>query len=434
MRRFFLGIIATQVLILVSGCTSADGIPCADDTACPDTQYCNKDNPVLNELTGEMEGTCTEKPYCDEAAGLYCPDGWECTAEGSCQKKNTGTADKDTASDKSITKPDEDTASAVDNTTITDTAAQTDSSLSDTVVTQDIAATDSDTTSADTAAEHDAITSDTTIPSEADTAQPDSDTAANDTVAPDTTTPDTVAVDTEVDAAPDTLADVDSAVPDADSKPPYPAFTFNTADEGWTHTKADNVSTSWPLDNWARGKATTGPGSCHEGNGCWATNLTGAYVNCQRAKLVSPAINLSAFTGENLKLSFWHYHDFWTGSYGGSTYYDGGIVEISKDGNTWVVAPGVTYPGTVDINPAMGSSYSCLENTNFYIDGKQGYVGKISGWQKVEITLPAEYLTATFKVRFIFSSGVQKQSTSSTPADYSYMGWYIDDVAIEPVS
>ncbi|MBI5534697.1 MAG: hypothetical protein HY898_18370 [Deltaproteobacteria bacterium] len=209
-------------------------------------------------------------------------------------------------------------------------------------------------------------------------------------------------------------------------------WDFETAG-GWSHAKMDGVSGSWTFDSWERGVASSGPGSCHGGTQCYATNLDNNYIQCQRAALRSPSINLTACAQTEIKLVFWHWYDFWTGTYGGSTWYDGGTVEFSSDGGTsWAVAPGVTFPGTITINPDMGSSYACLSPNSFHVDGLAGYTqASGSGWAKVEMAIPQSFRSSQFMVRFAYGTGVSYQTTNETTSmQHAKPGWYVDDVNV----
>jgi hypothetical protein len=210
------------------------------------------------------------------------------------------------------------------------------------------------------------------------------------------------------------------------------AATALAQSAGWKHQKMDKVSGSWNFDSWQFGVATSGPGACHAGGSCWATNLKGNYVNCQRAELRTPNLNVEDCAATAIKLVFWHWFDFWSGSYGGKSWFDGGVVELSGDGGATWVAVDATPSGTIAINPNMGASYACLDSNNFYVHNKPGYVGQSGAWGKVEATIPPALRTATLMARFAYASGVSKQTTSDTPTStYVRPGWYIDGVAIE---
>jgi len=268
----------------------------------------------------------------------------------------------------------------------------------------------------------------------------DADTAVNDEDAdtvPDETA-DEISDESADDLSDEVLTDtgeipdetVDDITGDDDATGPVTVvnYSFNTDAQGWTHQKIDSATASWPYDMWEQGAATSGPGSCYEGAGCFGFNLDGNYINCQRAQLISPAIDLSAYTGQSLKLEFMHWYDFWASP---TSYYDGGFVEFSGNGGTnWSQISGFTYPGIVKIKKEGGLFDPSCDSATFYATNKPGFVQTNSGWTKAEIDIPAEMLTANFKIRFVFSSGIQKNTTSQDPATYSYPGWYVDDVIV----
>src|SRR5262249_30437423 len=159
----------------------------------------------------------------------------------------------------------------------------------------------------------------------------------------------------------------------------------------------------------------------------WGTYLAGNYINCERGELWSPKIDLSACAGSNVKLVFWHWYDFWWGDYGFNTYDDGGVVEISgDDGNNWNIAP--RMPDPIAIFPVRGLFYRC-DGPNFYVDRSPGFTNDSGGWVKAEFPIDAALRTSTFRVRFLYGTGVS--SANDTPASsrpYARPGWYIDDV------
>jgi hypothetical protein len=133
-----------------------------------------------------------------------------------------------------------------------------------------------------------------------------------------------------------------------------------------------------------------------------------------------------------VRLTFWHWFDFWTGVYGASTWCDGGTVEISGDaGATWTAATEAGTTGTLLINPNMGSSYACHRSTSFYVHGREGYVGASAGWRQVSIPVPRAFRTAAFAVRFLYATGVSYRTTNqNTSMLNARPGWYIDDAAV----
>ncbi len=207
---------------------------------------------------------------------------------------------------------------------------------------------------------------------------------------------------------------------------------FESGASGFTHQASDGYqnNTTWPFDSWAVGAAANGLG-CRSGTSCWATGLTENYVQCQRAELRSPAIDLTTCAAAGtVKVVFQHAYAFWTGAYGGTTWFDGGIVEISGDnGATWVAAEGLPTSGTVKINPSQTSSYACYQ-TPFRVDGKAGFVGT-AGWASAEFVVPTVLRTSQFAIRFSYGSGVSFKTTSpATSKLHTAAGWHIDDVQI----
>ncbi len=243
---------------------------------------------------------------------------------------------------------------------------------------------------------------------------------------------------------PDAGGQVADAGPEPDAADPLPTaceealaaavFDFEAGAAGWHHDMMPEIqgtTVNWRFDDWEVGTASNvGPAACHDGTGCWGTRLDNNYISCQRAYLRSPDVDLSACAGESLTLRFYHWYDFWTGDWDAATWFDGGIVELGGDGPGWTSPAGVEYPGTIAINPDKGPDYPCIEPDSFYVDGRPGYVGASSGWQLVEVPIPAELVAAGFQVRFSYSSGVSLESRTQNAENFANAGWYIDDLAI----
>lgn len=211
------------------------------------------------------------------------------------------------------------------------------------------------------------------------------------------------------------------------------ATGFETGVGGWTHVVLDGATAaSWPFDEWQHGTASSGPNSCHAGTKCWATRLDANYTSCERAALISPIMDLSACAGRTVTLSFWSWTDFWTGTVTGKagTWFDGGLLEVSTNGTAWqAVTPTPAYPGTIKINPDIGSN-ACVSANNFYVNNKPGWVGTSGGWQQISVPIPAAAVTPSFRFRFAISSGVSfASSNAETNRMHTRPGWYIDDVA-----
>ncbi len=233
------------------------------------------------------------------------------------------------------------------------------------------------------------------------------------------------------DASADARTDASDAAADACSTALAKiTFDFETGAQGWTHGVSDSLvvppAPSWPYDAWAQGTTTIGT-PCKSGK-CFGNELTQNYLQCTRGYLMSPALDLAACKGRSVALVFQHAYAFWTGSYKGTVYADGGVVEVSADGTTWVVPQG-TYPGTVKINPDQGAAYACYQGNTFSVSNKQGFVGKQATTVKAELTLPAATLTDKLRVRFSTGAGVSTATTNQNTARAGTdFGWRIDDV------
>jgi len=136
-------------------------------------------------------------------------------------------------------------------------------------------------------------------------------------------------------------------------------------------------------NEWERGNPTAGPGSAHDGNRCWGTDLNNTYENYATWYLTySGTWNLNGLTGPTL--SFWEWYDLGSG--------DTNVVQISTNG---------------------GASWS---------DATGSKMGGVSGgWVYREYSLPA---VNNVKVRFKITSDASTVST----------GWYIDQVRVFYVS
>lgn len=195
---------------------------------------------------------------------------------------------------------------------------------------------------------------------------------------------------------------------------------------------------SWPYVQFQYGTpsaakaAKGGPAQCAGGTKCLANAINEDYVQCGRSYAVTPTWNLSACAGRSLRLSFDHWYEFSVIPWQGTTYYDGGAVELSGTaGSSW--SQGVAaYTGTININGNMGGNYACNSQNSFYVDAKPGFIGTSAGaWVHEDVAIPANLVTSKFAARFIWSSGVSFQTTS--PADsrlHSSAGWYIDNIAV----
>ncbi len=263
--------------------------------------------------------------------------------------------------------------------------------------------------------------------------------------APDATaepTPD-AGLDPDAETAPDAAPDPDSAIAAPDMQAPPDAavdpvsaecrealealnFGWEDRDEGWTHQAVDGVDADWPLDGWRRGVPDSGPGNCAEGVGCWATHLNGNYVQCQRAELRSPAIDLGACAAQEIEVVFDHWYDFWAGDDGEQLWYDGGLFQAANAGEFFEVLDPTDAPGVVRINPNIGR-FRCLEDDNFQVHEQPGYVLQSEGWVEARLPLGDLHRVDRFQVRFVYSSGVSHATFDALESQENLRpGWYVD--------
>ncbi|MCI0494281.1 T9SS type A sorting domain-containing protein, partial [candidate division KSB1 bacterium] len=157
--------------------------------------------------------------------------------------------------------------------------------------------------------------------------------------------------------------------------------------------------------DWQWGTANSGPNSSHSGSKLWGTNLSGNYSDLTESILETPEISLA--DRDSAKLVFWHWY---VNEYSDNTFWDGGNVKISVDGDTFkVIEPADGYDGIIDpFNTFLGDE-PCFggpaSNGNF--------------WHQEVFDL-SQYVNHTIKIRFHFASD---QAINEA-------GWYLDDVEI----
>ncbi len=233
--------------------------------------------------------------------------------------------------------------------------------------------------------------------------------------------------------------------PDAAEPPPPPpngacaaalagySYDFEAGPQGFEHAPMDGVdSPDWPVDGWAWGRASVGPGHCADNGNCFATGLTQNLVQCQRAELDAPRIDLSDCAGSQIDLVFEHWYSFWTGADLFTEYFDGGTVETSADGQFYDVLAPEAYPGTLSINPSLGLGYSCLNPDGFEIDGLPGFTESNGGWEEVRMPLGDLPAGGPFFLRFAYATGVSQETSDPFESEQlSLPGWFIDRVRFE---
>jgi hypothetical protein len=176
---------------------------------------------------------------------------------------------------------------------------------------------------------------------------------------------------------------------------------------GFTVAKLDGGAggVSWQCGN--PNNYALGPGD--EVQGVYATSLVGAYNANESSALLSPAIDVSTCTSDDLELELVHWHDF----EGGPENADGGIVQVSTDGATWTT-----------IAPASGAMYdsNALSASFAPVDGAQGFSGALDEgeWVSSIFDLSAYAGETDLRVRLVFGSDGETQSG----------GWYIDTLEV----
>jgi len=157
--------------------------------------------------------------------------------------------------------------------------------------------------------------------------------------------------------------------------------------------------------DWQWGNPTSGPGSSHSGTNVWATNLSGNYSDLKESILETPEISLA--NKDSSKLTFWHWY---ANEYSQDSYWDGGNVKISVDGDTFqLIIPEGGYDGSIDNYNTFLGNEPCFG----------GPIGTGDFWQQ-EIFDLSEYTNHSVKFRFHFASDAYTND----------LGWYIDDVEI----
>ncbi len=155
---------------------------------------------------------------------------------------------------------------------------------------------------------------------------------------------------------------------------------FDLSDGDFTVTKTANYATP----TWAWGQPASGPGQAHSPTSLWATKLDGDYSSNEDSYLVSPVIDLSAYTGQAIILNWWQWLQ--------TEYaYDVAMVQASTDGGSqWRTA-----------HEGMSGDFDLA-------------------WTRRGVVLDSSYAVANFRFRF---------KLHSDPAVTAH-GWYIDDVTI----
>ncbi len=142
---------------------------------------------------------------------------------------------------------------------------------------------------------------------------------------------------------------------------------------------------------WEWGIPTSGPGSAHSGQKCWATVIGGSYPNSANWSLYSPEYQAAVDTPS---IAFFHWYQF-------ENNYDGGNIAVSVNNGPYVL-----------VTPRGGYTHTSIAGL-----GEPGYSGSSGGWNIVVVDLPQIVAGDYFRVKLRFGSD----------ASVTYPGWYVDD-------
>jgi len=164
----------------------------------------------------------------------------------------------------------------------------------------------------------------------------------------------------------------------------------------WTHYAiTEGYQDEWYLSQGER---------YHSGSHAWKCGTPGGtYSNFLDAGLESPTV----FLLSGSKLTFWYWIEAET-SYAYEGYaYDGGIVEISTDGQNWE-----------EITPTDGYPFKIRGGSNNPLPAETPCFSGLRDWRKVEFDLSNYTGSVSIRFRFATDQAVRRE------------GWYVDDVYI----
>ncbi len=141
---------------------------------------------------------------------------------------------------------------------------------------------------------------------------------------------------------------------------------------------------------WEWGTPVGGPGMAYSGSKAWGTNMAGGYPSYMNSHITSPAVDLAAYSGQSLVVSWWQY------------------LATERDWD-WVSLHG---------SPDDGVNWNLLWG---------GYSGQYSlRWHRQAVTLAPGYSTAGFRARFLMTS-----DDGNNPNLCPCNGVFLDDVSVE---
>ncbi len=180
----------------------------------------------------------------------------------------------------------------------------------------------------------------------------------------------------------------------------YYLFDCESGAGDWTHNGADGWGDQWHLSSEDANSPT------HSWK-CGDTG-TGTYGNSLDARLISESLLLQPLS----KLVIQHRIDAETSTEFPDSAYDGGIVEISLDGETWEQLDG-SYNKTFRWESGGGNPA-----THPFPGGTSCFSGSFD-WEEAEFDLNAwDGETVQFRFRFGSDGGAADE------------GWYLDDIAL----
>lgn len=187
-------------------------------------------------------------------------------------------------------------------------------------------------------------------------------------------------------------------------------FDFSSCGD-WTVGRTEPSAAN---PSWECGDPTGDPpyGPPDEFEGAWATRIDGFYSANESSFLRSPPLDFSRCAGETLTMTLTHWFNFESLAVNA----DGGIVQVSADGETWTT-----------VEPTSGVGYGTLPIVATFppVDGATGFDGTLTA-DNAASAQTSEFDLSDFAgesgvyVRFVFGS-----DGSSVTA-----GWYIDSVNI----
>jgi hypothetical protein len=156
---------------------------------------------------------------------------------------------------------------------------------------------------------------------------------------------------------------------------------------GTTLDSSNGGFTTSGTTTWAWGAPSSGPMAAHSGANVWATNLSGTYNNSEDGYLISPVINLSAYSGSGISINWWQWFQV-------ESSFDYVSLEVSSDG---------------------GTSYSVVYGPTST---------SAAAWGRQTVTVGSSYAVSNFRFRLHFTSD----------GSVVYAGWYVDDFCVAPAS